>query len=126
MIIVSTTASWLIRTERNGDMYVPVGAMQWQAIQRGFIHRKNVLKNLKEREMTNIENKALEYAGHNCNKASDEYVAAKNAFEEGADYAIERALEWMREQVYQEYGGGPLEKLVPEERIADFLETIYK
>lgn len=107
-------------------MCAPVGAMQWQVIQLGSTYQKSVLKNLKEKKMTNIENKALDYASYNCYKATDEYFSVKKAFEDGADYAIKKALEWMREQVYQEYGGGPLERLVPEERVADFLETIYK
>ena len=37
---------------------------------------------------------------------------------------IEKVCEWMREQVYQEYGGGPLERLVPDERIEDFRKAM--
>ena len=51
-----------------------------------------------------------------------------DAFEEGAEWAdktmIEKACQWMKEQVYQEYGGGPLERLIPDERIADFREAM--
>lgn len=39
---------------------------------------------------------------------------------------IEKTISWMREQVYQEYGGGPLERLIPDERIEDFRETMLK
>lgn len=39
---------------------------------------------------------------------------------------IEKTISWMREQVYQEYGGGPFERLIPDERIEDFRETMLK
>lgn len=46
----------------------------------------------------------------------------------GADWAdgtmIDKACEWLEQQVYQEYGGGPLERLVPDERIADFRKAM--
>ena len=46
----------------------------------------------------------------------------------GADWAdgtmIDKACEWMREQVYQEYGGGPLERLISDERIEDFIRAM--
>lgn len=37
---------------------------------------------------------------------------------------IEKACEWMKEQVYQEYGGGPLERLIPDTRIEEFRKAI--
>ena len=37
---------------------------------------------------------------------------------------IEKACEWMKKQVYQEYGGGPLERLISDERIADFRKAM--
>lgn len=37
---------------------------------------------------------------------------------------IEKACKWMKEQVYQEYGGGPLERLIPDTRIEDFRKAM--
>lgn len=37
---------------------------------------------------------------------------------------INKACEWMKEQVYQEYGGGPLERLIPDTRIEDFRKAM--
>ena len=37
---------------------------------------------------------------------------------------IEKAVEWMKEQVYQEYGGGPFERLISDERITDFRKAV--
>ena len=37
---------------------------------------------------------------------------------------IDKACEWMKQQVYQEYGGGPLERLVPDERIESFRKAM--
>ena len=49
-------------------------------------------------------------------------------YEEAAKWAdktmIEKAVKWMKEQVYQEYGGGPLERLIPDERIEDFRKAM--
>ena len=42
----------------------------------------------------------------------------------GAEWAdktmLNKACDWMRAQVYQEYGGGPLERLISDEGIEDF------
>jgi hypothetical protein len=55
-------------------------------------------------------------------------VNEEKAFQAGARWAdktmIDKACEWMKEQVYQEYGGGPLERLIPDERIADFRKAM--
>lgn len=49
-------------------------------------------------------------------------------FIQGAEWAdktmIEKACKWMKEQVYQEYGGGPLERLIPDTRIDDFRKAM--
>lgn len=37
---------------------------------------------------------------------------------------IEKACDWMKEQVYQEYGGGPLERLIPDKRIEEFRKAM--
>lgn len=39
---------------------------------------------------------------------------------------VEKAVKWMKKQVYQEYGGGPLERLIPDERIDDFRKAMLE
>jgi hypothetical protein len=52
----------------------------------------------------------------------------QDGFIEGAKWAdktmIEKACDWMKEQVYQEYGGGPLERLIPDTRIECFRKVM--
>ncbi len=50
--------------------------------------------------------------------------AFKAGIEVGKKEVIEKAIVWMKEQVYQEYGGGPLERLIPDERIEDFRKAM--
>lgn len=51
-----------------------------------------------------------------------------DAFEKGAYWAdktmIDKTCDWMKEQVYQEYGGGPLERLIPDTRIEEFRKAM--
>lgn len=51
-------------------------------------------------------------------------VNEEKAFQAGAKWAdktmIEKACKWLKEQVYQEYGGGPLERLIPDTMIEKF------
>ena len=37
---------------------------------------------------------------------------------------IEKACNWMKEQVYQEYSSGPLERLIPDTRIEEFCKAM--
>ena len=37
---------------------------------------------------------------------------------------IENACKWLKEQVYQEYGGGPLERLIPDTMIEEFRKAM--
>ena len=54
--------------------------------------------------------------------------AEREAFEKGAYWAdktmLDKACEQMKEQVYQEYGGGPLERLIPDTRIEYFRKVM--
>lgn len=55
-------------------------------------------------------------------------VNKEKAFQEGAKWAdktmIEKTCNWMKEQVYQEYGSGPLERLIPDTRIDEFRKAM--
>ena len=62
-------------------------------------------------------------------KAEDmqEYIPTYRCEERERDakkVMIDKACEWMKQQVYQEYGGGPLERLVPDERIEYFRKAM--
>ena len=46
--------------------------------------------------MNDIEKAAKQHAEESYNKASDEYVAAYEAFEEGAYYILEKAKKWLK------------------------------
>ena len=54
----------------------------------------------------------------------------REAFIEGAKWAdktmLDKACDWMKEQVYQEYGGGPLERLIPDTRIEEFRKAMLE
>ena len=43
---------------------------------------------------------------------------------QGYHDAIEKACKWMKEQVYQEYGGGQLERLIPDTMIENFMKNM--
>ena len=45
-------------------------------------------------------------------------------YNQGYHDAVEKACKWMKEQVYQEYGGGPLERLIPDIMIENFMKDI--
>lgn len=74
-----------------------------------------------------IEKAAFEYI--NSDAVSPENMQlAFGDFINGAKWAdktmIEKACKWMKEQVYQEYGGGPLERLIPDTRIEEFRKAM--
>lgn len=48
----------------------------------------------------------------------------QNAIEWARKTTIEKACEWLKEQVYQEYGGGPLERLIPDTIIEEFRKAM--
>ena len=48
----------------------------------------------------------------------------QNAIEWARKTTIEKACKWLKEQVYQEYGGGPLERLIPDTMIEKFRKAM--
>ena len=91
--------------------------------------------------MKTIEERAKEYSLKDFDgyytgreKAVEEgYIAGakeQKAIDDEANYkqgyhdAIEKACKWMKEQVYQEYGGGPLERLIPDTMIENFMKNM--
>jgi hypothetical protein len=71
-----------------------------------------------------IQKAAFEYA----NKSIQDKGIAYLEFIEAAEWAdatlIEKVCNWLREQVYQEYPGGPLERLITDEMIEQFIKTM--
>ena len=51
------------------------------------------------------------------------YVAQKTADRTKKEF-IEKTKKWMKEQCYQEFGGGPLERLIPDELIEDYIKAM--
>lgn len=57
-------------------------------------------------------------------------TAAYDGFVMGAEWSdktiIEKTCKWMKKQTYQEFPGAPLERLITDELIEDYLKTIEK
>ena len=62
-------------------------------------------------------------AGYVVNRFREAYIAGAA---EQLTIDVEKACKWMKEQVYQEYGGGPLERLIPDTRIEEFRKAMEK
>ena len=83
--------------------------------------------------MKTIEERAKEFAmdAHDfdcegcdtCSKCKD-YRNFVDIVTEQKAIDIEKACKWMKEQVYQEYGGGPLERLIPDTMIENFMKNM--
>lgn len=73
------------------------------------------------------EEEIKNYAYNNC-ISDDIDDTSYSLIVETAEWAdetmIEKAVKWMKGQVYQEYGGGPLERLIPDEMIEDFRKAM--
>ena len=49
-----------------------------------------------------------------------------NSIQEGIQWAINEARQWMENQVYQDYSGGPFERFIPDYMVKQFLIDINK
>lgn len=62
------------------------------------------------------------------NKSIRDKGIAYLEFIEAAEWAdatlIEKVCNWLKDQVYQEYPGGPLERLITDDMIDQFIKTI--
>ena len=58
---------------------------------------------------------------HSIDRAAE--IIEKEILEQKA-IDIDKACNWMKEQVYQEYGGGPLERLIPDTSIEEFRKAM--
>jgi hypothetical protein len=39
-------------------------------------------------------------------------------------YAIKQTIDWMRKQTYQEYPGGPMERIITDDMIKEYLKEV--
>ena len=58
-----------------------------------------------------------------CEKCKD-YRRYVDIVTEQREIDIEKACKWLKEQVYQEYGGGPRERLIPDTIIEEFRKAM--
>lgn len=58
-----------------------------------------------------------------CRKCKD-YRRYVDIVTEQREIDIEKACKWLKEQVYQEYGGGPRERLIPDTIIEEFRKAM--
>ena len=58
-----------------------------------------------------------------CRKCKD-YRRYVDIVTEQREIDIEKACKWLKEQVYQEYGGGPCERLIPDTIIEEFRKAM--
>ena len=79
--------------------------------------------------MKTIRERATEYAEkEDLVQGTDGYEYCLRDYIKGATEQkvidIDKACEWLKEQVYQEYGGGPLERLIPDTMIEEFRKAM--
>ena len=60
---------------------------------------------------------------NSCEKCKD-YRRYVDIVTEQREIDIEKACKWLKEQVYQEYGGGPRERLIPDTIIEEFRKAM--
>lgn len=79
------------------------------------------MKTIAERAREYAKNEDLVYGTDGYEYCLRDYI--KGATEQKV-IDIDKACKWMKEQVYQEYGGGPLERLIPDTSIEEFRKAM--
>lgn len=79
------------------------------------------MKTIRERAREYAENEDLVQGTDGFDYCLRDYI--KGATEQKA-IDIDKACEWLKEQVYQEYGGGPRERLIPDTMIEEFRKAM--
>lgn len=79
------------------------------------------MKTIRERAREYAENEDLVQGTDSFEYCLRDYI--KGATEQKV-IDIDKACKWMKEQVYQEYGGGPLERLIPDTSIEEFRKAM--
>lgn len=71
-----------------------------------------------------VKQAAISYANKSTRDKGIAYLEFIEAVEWADATLIEKACNWLRGQVYQEYPGGPLERLITDEMIDQFIKTM--
>ena len=80
------------------------------------------MKTIEERAKANLAYEQ-DFCGYSLSENMVCRAYVRGATEQKA-IDIEKACKWMKEQVYQEYGGGPLERLIPDTSIEEFRKAM--
>lgn len=81
------------------------------------------MKTIAERAREYAKNEDLVYGTDGYEYCLRDYI--KGATEQKV-IDIDKACEWLKEQVYQEYGGGPRERLIPDTIIEEFRKAMQE
>ena len=87
-----------------------------KAVEEGYIAGATEQKAIDNEELLKLKSAWEKQAQINHNDEDN--------YNQGYHDAVEKACKWMKEQVYQEYGGGPLERLIPDIMIENFIKDI--
>lgn len=71
-----------------------------------------------------VKQAAISYANKSIRDKGIAYLEFIEAVEWADATLIEKACNWLRGQVYQEYPGGPLKRLITDEMIDQFIKTM--
>lgn len=82
----------------------------------------NLIINMSRQEQ--IQKAAKSYANKSIRDKGIAYLEFIEAVEWGDATLIEKACNWLRDQVYQEYPGGPLKRLISDDMIDQFIKTM--
>lgn len=82
----------------------------------------NLIINMNRQEQ--IQKAAKSYANKSIRDKGIAYLEFIEAVEWGDATLIEKASNWLRNQVYQEYPGGPLKRLITDDMIDQFIKTM--
>lgn len=71
-----------------------------------------------------VKQAAKSYANKSIRDKGITYLEFIEAVEWADATLIEKVCNWLRSQVYQEYPGGPLERLITDDMIDNFIKTM--
>lgn len=82
----------------------------------------NLIINMNRQEQ--VQKAAKSYANKSIRDKGIAYLEFIEAVEWGDATLIEKASNWLRDQVYQEYPGGPLKRLITDDMIDQFIKKM--
>lgn len=96
-----------------------------QASAKYIGHSQDLGEDIAITNMRNAFIRGAKWADENPNQNGKEllYVAQKTTGRTKKEF-IEKTKKWMKEQCYQEFPGAPLERLISDELIEDYIKTM--